>query len=186
MEPHKKQLDVVKKMKSLHLTSLDFCPKQKDYYRNMTLFVGKKKFGRKSKTCIDHSTPLLFIEIFLLFHEGFLSVGIPSIGRKTKSYLKKTLSSIFGAIEEDERSNITVVVFLADFDIDMRKKELSDISKIFKKYISSGALEILQAPLDYYAPLQNLHRSLGKQHTERFTSAELNVYLYMADFLHFD
>ena len=80
--------------------------------------------------------------------------------------MKKTLSSIFGAIGEDERSNITVVVFLADFDTNLRQKQLSDISKIFKKHIHSGALQILQAPLDYYAPLQNLHRSLGKREKE--------------------
>jgi hypothetical protein len=50
VNPHKKELDVVKKMKSLHLTSLDFCPKENYYHRNNTLLLGKEAFGHKSKT----------------------------------------------------------------------------------------------------------------------------------------
>ena len=66
------------------------------------------------------------------------------------------------AITEDEESNITVVVFLADFKSDFKQKQLSDITVVFKKYIISGALQIIQAPRDYYISLNHLHRSLGK------------------------
>ncbi len=52
INPHEKELDVVKKMKSLHLTSLDLCPKEKDYHRNRTLLVGKEAFGHKSRTYV--------------------------------------------------------------------------------------------------------------------------------------
>ena len=102
----------------------------------------------------------IYILIFFVFDWGFLSVGIPSIGRKTKSYLKKTLASILGAISEDERENITIVVFLADFDV--KQSQLSDIAVTFEKYITMGVLQIIQAPSDYYVPLRDLHRSLGK------------------------
>ena len=100
---------------------------------------------------------------FFSFNIEFLSVGIPSIGRKTKSYLKKTLTSILGAVNEDERKNITCVVFLADFDSNIKQKILSEIEIEFEKYIRSGTLQVIQAPSDYYEALQHLHRSLGKE-----------------------
>ncbi len=75
----------------------------------------------------------------------------------------QTLTSILGAIREDERENITVVVFLADFNTHVKQKHLADITTTFKKHIATGVLQIIQAPSDYYAPLQDLHRNLGEE-----------------------
>jgi hypothetical protein len=166
---------VAKKLDSLHLASLDFCPKKGDYHKNKTALVGKEAFGHRRKNCLKYNKYLL--NIFLsdsvvtwfyhpncncIFHQGFLSVGIPSIGRKTKSYLIQTLTSVLGAIREEERENITVVTFLADFDTLVKEKQLGEITRKFKKYITSGVLQVIQAPSGYYAPLRDLHRSLGE------------------------
>ena len=104
---------------------------------------------------------VIFIILTGFFYQGFLSVGIPSIGRKSKSYLMQTLASILGAIRKEEKENITVVTFLADFDKHIKQKQLAEIIRKFKKYLTTGVLQIIQAPSDYYEPLQNLHRSLG-------------------------
>ncbi|XP_028395993.1 alpha-1,3-mannosyl-glycoprotein 4-beta-N-acetylglucosaminyltransferase C-like isoform X2 [Dendronephthya gigantea] len=159
INPKKKELDVNKKMKSLHLTSLDFCPKE-NYYSNKTSIVGLDLLGRKTKR--------------------FLAVGIPSIRRKTRSYLKKTIKSVMNAVKGNEEGNITVVVFLADFNSDFKQKQLSDITMMFKKYITSGALQVIQAPRDYYIPLNDLHRNLG-DHMDRvlWRSKQSLDYVYL-------
>lgn len=99
--------------------------------------------------------------LYLFNYVGFLSVGIPSITRKSKSYLKRTLTSIFKAINKEEEKYITVVLFLADSDDNSKQNQLNNVRLAFKKYIAKGMLQIIQAPVDYYEPLRDLHRNLG-------------------------
>lgn len=54
-----------------------------------------------------------------------------------------------------------VVVFLADFDDTAKEKQLKETSNEFRNYVAKGMLQIIQAPVDFYEPLRDLHRSLG-------------------------
>ncbi|XP_046849453.1 alpha-1,3-mannosyl-glycoprotein 4-beta-N-acetylglucosaminyltransferase C-like [Xenia sp. Carnegie-2017] len=156
-----KVLNVTAKLLSMQMKSLDLCPSQDDFLKNGTLMTGKKSFGKKK----------------------FLSVGIPSISRKRKSYLETSLTSIIEAIANRKQNNITIVVFLADRYRSVKEQQLKKLINKFGNQISSGMLQIIEAPDEYYAPLHNLHRSLGdKMNRVLWRSKQALDYVYLMCF----
>ncbi|XP_046848143.1 alpha-1,3-mannosyl-glycoprotein 4-beta-N-acetylglucosaminyltransferase C-like [Xenia sp. Carnegie-2017] len=127
-----KVLNVTAMLLSMQMKSLDLCPSQDDL-KNGTLMTGKKFWEKKISLC-----------------------WLPSISRKRKSYLETSLTSIMEAIADRKRNNITIVVFLADRYRSIKEQQLKKLINKFGIHISSGMLQIIEAPDEYYAPLHNL------------------------------
>jgi len=60
-----------------------------------------------------------------------------------------------------ERSEVKVVVFLADLDAAYNRRTADDIQRHYADHINSGLLTILRVQPDFYPPLVGLHRNFG-------------------------
>jgi len=92
----------------------------------------------------------------------FLLIGIPSIRRiNGNSYLLDTIQSVISSMTSSERSEVKVVVFLADLDATYNRQTADDIMRHYSDHINSGLLTILRVHPDFYPPLVGLHRNFG-------------------------
>jgi len=92
----------------------------------------------------------------------FLLIGIPSVRRiNGHSYLLNTVQSVIEAMTSSERSEVKVVVFLADPDADYNRQTADDIVQQFGVHVESGLLTLLRVLPDFYPPLVGLKRNFG-------------------------
>ncbi|XP_061188509.1 alpha-1,3-mannosyl-glycoprotein 4-beta-N-acetylglucosaminyltransferase C-like [Saccostrea echinata] len=86
---------------------------------------------------------------------GYLTIGIPVVKRKLEGalYVYSTISSIIKATTDREKENITLVIFLSDFDETWNLDTSRRISETFSKYIKTGFLQVIHSPLDIYPEL---------------------------------
>ena len=92
----------------------------------------------------------------------FLLIGIPSVRRISgNSYLLHTLQSVVSSMTSSERSEVKVVVFLADLDPAYNQRTADVILKQFGDDVNSGLMTILRVLPDYYPRLEGLHRNFG-------------------------
>nr|XP_054772872.1 alpha-1,3-mannosyl-glycoprotein 4-beta-N-acetylglucosaminyltransferase C-like [Lytechinus pictus] len=53
---------------------------------------------------------------------GFLTIGIPTVQRETAHYLTQTIDSLIDKSSPKERSDVIILIFLADFEEEKRSK----------------------------------------------------------------
>jgi len=98
----------------------------------------------------------------VLLRIAFLLIGIPSVQRiNGHSYLLDTLQSVVAGMTSAERSEVKVVVFLADLDPTYNNKTAEVLLRSYGEHVRSGLVTILQVLPDYYPPLVGLHRNFG-------------------------
>ena len=96
------------------------------------------------------------------FIVGFLTIGIASIARpEGKKYLINTIQGLIDNTRDKERHEITIVIFLADFDETRKSTALTEISIRFEKYIIQSFIRVIFAPKEYYPPLRNVKKKFG-------------------------
>jgi len=106
-------------------------------------------------TCICGNSAGWFVVVFLL-------IGIPSIRRiNGHSYLLDTVQSVIEGMTSSERSEVKVVVFLADLDADHKRQTADAILQQFETHVNSGLLTVLRVSPDFYPPLVGLKRNFG-------------------------
>lgn len=91
--------------------------------------------------------------------QNFLTVGISTVQRKKGQYLRDTLASVFSQSSDEERSQMVVVVLVADFDPSFRRSITEEVQKSFPKELSTGQLLLMHVPQEHYPPLTGLKRN---------------------------
>ena len=78
-----------------------------------------------------------------LIPPGFLTVGVPSIKRQNGLvYLRQTLTSLVERTSTREKTEVVVVVFLADFDYDYNNQAVTYLLEHFAEYINMGFIQV--------------------------------------------
>ena len=95
----------------------------------------------------------------------FLSIGVPSISRRTNSsrafYLNSTLTSLLTYLHPEDVNDVIIVVYLADFEERSRAKIRQYLQTNFQSFINSGRLRVIEARASFYPPLSGLPRTFG-------------------------
>ncbi|CAE1289753.1 MGAT4A_B [Acanthosepion pharaonis] len=81
--------------------------------------------------------------------------GIPTIKREKVSYLLRTLHSLIDGLNEEEREDCLLIVFVAEVIVG------EQIYKEFKSSVDSGLVEVISAPAEFYPNLNHLKETLG-------------------------
>nr|XP_054772937.1 alpha-1,3-mannosyl-glycoprotein 4-beta-N-acetylglucosaminyltransferase C-like [Lytechinus pictus] len=87
---------------------------------------------------------------------GFLTIGIPTVQRETEHYLSQTLDSLISKSSPKERSDVVIVILLADFEEKKRSNLKKMIQEKYSSYLENGFIQVIQVPLSFYPPLENL------------------------------
>ena len=89
-----------------------------------------------------------------------MAVGIPTIERnyrgKKEYYLSTTLRSLFSKLTENEKKEISVIIFCGDEDPKKRASITERLQKDFPDFIESGLIDVIYAPKRYYSELDDL------------------------------
>ncbi|KAL9964572.1 hypothetical protein ACROYT_G028229 [Oculina patagonica] len=108
--------------------------------------------------------------------KGFLTIGIASIVRPHKdNYLITTIQGLIDNTSDDDRRNISIVIFLADFDEAPKSTALTKISNRFAKYINQGFIRVIFAPKEFYPPLSNLKKKFRDTPKRIFWRSKQNI-----------
>ena len=95
----------------------------------------------------------------------FLSIGVPSISRRTNGsrafYLNSTLTSLFTNLHPDDVNDVIIVVYLADFEKQSRANIRHYLQTNFQSFISNGILRVIEVRASFYPPLLELPRTYG-------------------------
>jgi len=98
----------------------------------------------------------------LINFAGFLTIGISSIRRVNgPAYLLETLSSLSEHTTATEKDEVSVVVFLADFDAEYNNESVAAILKQHREDIASGFISLVQVSSSYYPQMTRLKRNFG-------------------------
>ncbi|KAM4796943.1 alpha-1,3-mannosyl-glycoprotein 4-beta-N-acetylglucosaminyltransferase A isoform 2-T2 [Rhinophrynus dorsalis] len=112
----------------------------------------------------------------LLNHEGSLQpavqvglgrtgvsiiMGIPTVKRKVKSYLRETLHSLIDRLSPEEKLDCVIIVFIGETDLEYVHSVVGSLEKEFATEISSGLVEVISPPATYYPDMTNLKETFG-------------------------
>ena len=93
---------------------------------------------------------------------GFLTIGISSIARPSgDNYLIRTIQGLINHTSDEDRREIFVVIFLADFNETAKSATLVELSNGFRKYINQGFIRVIVAPNEFYPSLSNMKTKFG-------------------------
>ena len=93
---------------------------------------------------------------------GFLTIGVPSIRRVNgPAYLLETLASLSEHTSASEKSDVSVVVFLADLDAAYNNETATAILKQHREDIAAGFISIIRVSASHYPELGELKRNFG-------------------------
>jgi len=108
--------------------------------------------------------------------KGFLTIGISSIARPSgDNYLIRTIQGLINQTSDDDRREIFVVIFLADFDEAAKSATLVGLSNRFRKYIDQGFIRVIFAPNEFYPALSNMKTKFGDNPQRIFWRSKQNV-----------
>ncbi|CAH1256767.1 MGAT4C [Branchiostoma lanceolatum] len=94
--------------------------------------------------------------------KGFLTIGIPTVKRdKDSRYLGTTLNSLIDTTSEAERDEVTIVIFLADFDSYYNKMLSLEIYRNYSQHLENGFMQVVQAPISFYPQLEGLKQNFN-------------------------
>lgn len=99
---------------------------------------------------------------------GYLTIGIPVVRRRLEGnqYLYSTLLSIIAATTDAEKENITIVVFMSDFNKTWNLEMSQKISEIYTEYVNTGFLQVIHSPTDIYPDL-GINANLNRDSKDR-------------------
>ncbi|XP_033752787.1 alpha-1,3-mannosyl-glycoprotein 4-beta-N-acetylglucosaminyltransferase C-like [Pecten maximus] len=90
--------------------------------------------------------------------KSLLTLGIPSVRRPNdRHYIMGTIKSIIDNTDDDERSRITVVIFVADFNETWNLEMAAKLYSNFKDYFEDGMLQVVKAPMAIYPDFKISH-----------------------------
>ena len=110
---------------------------------------------------ISYNSTILSLpnEIDHCYFAGFLTIGILTVKRKGDlgvTYLLQTLASLVAMATSQEQQEITLVIFLADFDLNYNQHLLHAIKQVYSDHIDTGFIHIMMEPRGLYPKLHDL------------------------------
>ena len=76
---------------------------------------------------------------------------------------------------DEDRSEIFVVIFLADFDEAARFATLTELSNRFRKYVDQGFIRVIFAPHEFYPALSDMKTKFGDNPQRIFWRSKQNL-----------
>lgn len=77
------------------------------------------------------------------------------------SYLLATISSVIDNTSAQDKTEVVVVVFLADADEEYNNQVLAKIMEQFSEFVAMGFIQVVQVSADYYPKLDGLKRNFN-------------------------
>ncbi|EDO49434.1 predicted protein [Nematostella vectensis] len=94
-------------------------------------------------------------------NQAFLVIGVPTVKRAKVSYLAQTIRDLVSGLDEDERNEVIIVVFITDFDTDAIRSVADDLNKKFPSELDSGLVRVIQAERSFYPSLSKVPKLWG-------------------------
>lgn len=91
------------------------------------------------------------------------ALGVPTIKRSKKSYLKETLQNIISNMNERERQDTVIIVFIGEMKLSEVSSVALEVQEEFSDYISEGLVEIIAPNPSYYPDLNKLRLTLNNK-----------------------
>jgi len=88
-------------------------------------------------------------------------LGVPTVKRESQSYLLPTLVSLIESMNDEEKNDTLIIVFVAETDIEFVSVIADKIKKQFPDEMASGLLEIISPPASFYPNLDDLRVTLN-------------------------
>ncbi len=98
----------------------------------------------------------------------FLTIGIPSIKRKGRNYLSRTLNSLLYNVSGAKDFSTKIVVLLADIMKSVRQKRVDELLSKYPKYLANGDIQVITVPPKVYPPLRGLSKTLDDTEERMF------------------
>ena len=76
---------------------------------------------------------------------------------------------------DEDRREISVVIFLADFDEAAKFATLTELSNHFRRYVDQGFIRVIFAPNEFYPALSNVKTKFGDNPQRIFWRSKQNV-----------
>ena len=100
--------------------------------------------------------------------------------RKKAYYIMHTLKWLVKNLNDEEKKEIVIVVFIADFDQEFRRKVIRDVKDNYLPEVESGLIQVIVAPLGYYPKMDNLIPLYGdKSNRVKWRSKQSLDYSFM-------
>ena len=110
-------------------------------------------------------------------------MGIPTVHRTKKSYLKETLSSLLEHLKDDQKSDVLIIVYVGETDTSALDEVADEIVDNFGEYVESGMIEVVSPPQGYYPDFSVLKPNLGDSVTRvRWRSKQNLDYAYLMSY----
>lgn len=81
--------------------------------------------------------------------------------REKQNYMKKTLENLIMNMNDDERQDTLIVIFVAETDFDYVQNVAEDLQRSFPNHFESGLIEIISPPSSYYPDMNDLRITLS-------------------------
>lgn len=118
------------------------------------------KLGPNSTQLVNFHPASPAITLFEGRQNVSLILGIPTVERENKSYLIETLDNLINNMNETERSDTLIVVFVGETDGELVNSIASQIKLQFTDHVDSGLIEVIAPPVSYYQSLDQLRITL--------------------------
>ncbi|XP_020652873.3 alpha-1,3-mannosyl-glycoprotein 4-beta-N-acetylglucosaminyltransferase C [Pogona vitticeps] len=147
-----------------------------------------KKSQRSNVSVIENAMGPLPVQYTYLvgsppLKKRFLTIGISSVHKVKEEYLLKTISSIFSHCSPEELQLITLVIYLANNNIQLNEQSAREIEAEFSAHINSGRLLVIESSLAGYPHLSTLEASHWGNEGKTGARAKQNVdYAYLVNF----
>ncbi|KAJ8416299.1 hypothetical protein AAFF_G00383210 [Aldrovandia affinis] len=113
----------------------------------------------------------------------YMSIGISSVKRKKENYLLGTLRSHFTQSNPLEVEDMILVVYLADWDPEVRKQMVQEVSDQFGEHLAAGHLVLITSPQTAYPTLEGLKHNYGDSEDRvRYRSKQNVDYAFLSNF----
>uniref|UniRef100_A0A4W4DQZ5 Alpha-1,3-mannosyl-glycoprotein 4-beta-N-acetylglucosaminyltransferase B n=1 Tax=Electrophorus electricus TaxID=8005 RepID=A0A4W4DQZ5_ELEEL len=93
--------------------------------------------------------------------EVSLVLGIPTVQRQKESYLVNTVNSLLYDLTPEQKSDIIIIIFVAETDSAFVRSVAEKIHKNFPDDVTSGLIEVISPSPYYYPNLTNLKETFG-------------------------
>nr|XP_031548080.1 alpha-1,3-mannosyl-glycoprotein 4-beta-N-acetylglucosaminyltransferase-like protein MGAT4D [Vicugna pacos] len=103
------------------------------------------------------------------------ALGISTVDRGNRSYLKQTLTSVVSRMTLSEEKDSVVIVSVADSNEDYLKSVVDMITKKFNRQLKSGSLEVISIPAYFYPNM--LHTKQSTEDSQQLESWQIKQVL---------
>ncbi|KAL5007581.1 hypothetical protein ScPMuIL_016387 [Solemya velum] len=91
----------------------------------------------------------------------FLAMGLPTVKREGQNYLMQTIDSLLSSSTDAERSDVVLIIFLADLDIGWVNSTTNSIVQRYNTFLKSGFIQVVGTTPDIYPELEFTRRTFN-------------------------